>query len=481
MNPPHLPSQPQPQPQTQAQTPPPNTAAATNSFASDPRVHFSLADQKWVFEADDGSEMEWDAVRGAWVPRLGEEEVAQQQAAYAVHGVDESVPAAPVLARQNGKKRKADQVTPQQTSTEMNYNDDDNNNSSSSSIASTSNLSGPPAQNKPNKKARPPKTNTAIFVSHLPATATIPLLQTVFSKAGLILEDVDGNPRIKLYHDETTGLFKGEALIVYLQAASVDLAIRLLDETELELGKGQQVMKVSEAQAWRKKSGTAGEGDADDKGNSEGKRKPKRTELEKKKLSKRAEKLNQRLTEWSSDEDDNSAAIVARARSNKVVVLQGMFTLKELEEDPTLLLELKEDVRDECETMGTVTNVTLYDVRMACISSDCSVATKDSSRCWHSQQEEEGIITIRFKDEVSAQACIAKMNGRFFGGRSIVASVLDPKQKYRRTGQGVSLEGTGLDLEADEEASKAEKERLARYAEWLEKGGDEEGGAEKAS
>lgn len=40
-----------------------------------------------------------------------------------------------------------------------------------------------------------------------------------------------------------------------------------------------------------------------------------------------------------------------------------MFTLKELEEDATLLLDLKEDVREECETIGEVTNVTLYDVR----------------------------------------------------------------------------------------------------------------------
>jgi hypothetical protein len=39
-----------------------------------------------------------------------------------------------------------------------------------------------------------------------------------------------------------------------------------------------------------------------------------------------------------------------------------MFTLKELEEDPTLLLDLKEDVREECETLGEVTNVVLYDV-----------------------------------------------------------------------------------------------------------------------
>ncbi|SCV68226.1 BQ2448_347 [Microbotryum intermedium] len=430
----------------------------TTSFASDPRVHFSLADQKWVFEADDGSEMEWDAARNAWVPILQEDEVAQQQAAYAVQGVDETVPAAPVLARQKGKKRKADQVTRSTSSTttaDMNYgdkddddDDDDDNthNGSGNNIASTSNLAAQPP-NRPNKKAKPPRANTAIFVSHLPQNTTIPFLQTVFSKAGLILEDVDGNPRIKMYHDEA-GNFKGEALIVYLQAASVDLAIRLLDETELELGKGQDVMRVSEAQAWRKKSGVA-RGEDGDQGNGEGEPKPKRTELEKKKLSKRAEKLNQRLTEWSSDEDDNAAAIVARARSNKVVVLQGMFTFKELEDDPTLLLELKEDVRDECETMGTVTNVTLYD------------------------KEEDGIITVRFKDEVSAQACIAKMNGRFFGGRSIDASVLDPKKKYRRSGQGVSLEGTGLDLEADEEADKADKERLARYAEWLEKGGDD--------
>jgi hypothetical protein len=39
-----------------------------------------------------------------------------------------------------------------------------------------------------------------------------------------------------------------------------------------------------------------------------------------------------------------------------------MFTLAELEEDPSLLLDLKEDVREECATLGDVTNVVLYDV-----------------------------------------------------------------------------------------------------------------------
>jgi HIV Tat-specific factor 1 len=43
-------------------------------------------------------------------------------------------------------------------------------------------------------------------------------------------------------------------------------------------------------------------------------------------------------------------------------VLKGMFTLEDLEKDAGLLLELKEEVREEAETLGTVTSVILYDV-----------------------------------------------------------------------------------------------------------------------
>jgi HIV Tat-specific factor 1 len=39
-----------------------------------------------------------------------------------------------------------------------------------------------------------------------------------------------------------------------------------------------------------------------------------------------------------------------------------MFTLQELRDDPTVLLDLKEDVREEAEAVGDVTNVVLYDV-----------------------------------------------------------------------------------------------------------------------
>lgn len=57
--------------------------------------------------------------------------------------------------------------------------------------------------------------------------------------------------------------------------------------------------------------------------------------------------------------EDNINAV---NKNSRVVVLKYMFTQKELAEDTTLLLDLKEDVREECSTLGEVTNVVLYDV-----------------------------------------------------------------------------------------------------------------------
>lgn len=53
-------------------------------------------------------------------------------------------------------------------------------------------------------------------------------------------------------------------------------------------------------------------------------------------------------------------------RMNRVVVLKYMFKLQDLDKDPALLLELKEDVREEAESIGEVTSVILYDVSQSC-------------------------------------------------------------------------------------------------------------------
>lgn len=69
------------------------------------------------------------------------------------------------------------------------------------------------------------------------------------------------------------------------------------------------------------------------------------------------------------------------------------------------------------------------------------------------------------------------MHGRFFGGRAIAAHYLDNASKYKKSGQGVDLAGTGFgDADDDRAENEREAERLKKYAEWLEKGGDEQEG-----
>ena len=38
------------------------------AFSSDDRIHFSKTTGTWQFEDEDGTEMEWDVSKGAWVP-----------------------------------------------------------------------------------------------------------------------------------------------------------------------------------------------------------------------------------------------------------------------------------------------------------------------------------------------------------------------------------------------------------------------------
>ncbi len=85
--------------------------------------------------------------------------------------------------------------------------------------------------------------------------------------------------------------------------------------------------------------------------------------------------MGRKLQEWN-DEDGFGPSLepeeTVAPKTSRAVVLKHMFTLKELEEDATLLLDLKEDVRDECSSLGEVTNVVLYDVSvMSKLASIC--------------------------------------------------------------------------------------------------------------
>jgi HIV Tat-specific factor 1 len=195
------------------------------------------------------------------------------------------------------------------------------------------------------------------------------------------LLDADGKPKVKLYNNHATGEPNGEGLVVYYKEESVRLAINLLDDTPLRLG-GNENIKVAEAN-WSHKENDGNTSDKDEE-KAAAKKKRGKSDAEKQKMQRRAEKLLRDAADYdpSYDEKDNAvvdataaaagstsavAAPTAKNAGGRVVVLQYVFTLEELAEDASLLLDLKEDVRDECESLGKVTNVVLYDVSYQCL------------------------------------------------------------------------------------------------------------------
>ncbi|KAI0051899.1 hypothetical protein FA95DRAFT_1484447 [Auriscalpium vulgare] len=409
--------------------PPPSAAAGSSAesqaaaFASDPRVHFDTQSATWRFEDDDGDEQEYDPVKGAWFPVVDEDLVRTQQAAYSVAGVDEEAPAAPVAKRINKKRKEPEDYT----SSTLGQPGPSIKRGKGSTKAQGSN-----GGTAPERKSK----NTAVYVSHIPVDATFDEVVERFSKCGVIEEDDEGEPKVKLYARDD-GTFSGEALVVYFKEDSVTLAINILDDADLRVGDTGTRMKVVKADFSHKHEGggtAAADGSA-----------PKlRKTVDKKKASRRIGKMQKKLAEWV-DEDNFGPAITENDqregpnKNSRVVVLKHMFTLKELDEDLSLLLDLKEDVREECETLGEVTNVVLYD------------------------KEPDGIMTVKFREPLSAQACILKMHGRFFAGRKIEASLWAGKQSFKRSGAGEDIDDAG---------EEGEKGRLDAFAQWLLTEGD---------
>ena len=112
-------------------------------------------------------------------------------------------------------------------------------------------------------------------------------------------------------------------------------------------------------------------------------------------------------------------------------MLKHMFTLQEIEEDAAASLDIKEDIREECDKFGTVTNVVLYD------------------------KEEEGVVTVRFGDARAAQACVEVFDGRWFDKRQVVAYIADGKERFVKSGK-------------DAETAEDEQKRLEKFRKEIE-------------
>lgn len=139
-----------------------------------------------------------------------------------------------------------------------------------------------------------PKKSTAVYVTNLPLDATATEIAETFSKCGIILLTPENEPKIKLYTDDQ-GNFKGEALVMYFKETSVELAITVLDESELRLGSGAR-MKVKRAEWGDGGGGGKGNGAGGDQQAGEKKPKKQMTEAEKKELNRRMRKMEKWVT-----------------------------------------------------------------------------------------------------------------------------------------------------------------------------------------
>ncbi|KAJ3350707.1 HIV Tat-specific factor 1 [Allomyces javanicus] len=120
--------------------------------------------------------------------------------------------------------------------------------------------------------------------------------------------------------------------------------MKLMDESRLRADDPNSVVRVSKAQFREKTEEELAAARA------------KKLALDKKTKVRKMAKIDRKL-DWNDDAPNEKKL----ARLAKVVVLKHMFTLDELAKDPALLLDIKEDIREECERVGEVTSIILYD------------------------------------------------------------------------------------------------------------------------
>lgn len=308
-------------------------------------------------DPNDGSVYFWDKEKNAWFPKVDDDFMAKYQMSY---GFTESNPAE--------EKAEEEEEEPVQLKSDKEQ-----------------------KKSEAKRKAQEPPTwfevdeahNTAIYVSGLPLDINMEELTELFTKCGLIARDEKGKDRIKLYRD-SNGQPKGDALCIYIKVESVDLALKLLDNSQIR-GK-----TISVQRAKFQMKGAAYDPAL----------KPKR----KKKDKERQKKLHEKLFDWRPERMRGEPQ-----KCERVVIIKNLFSPEDFDKEVQLLLEYQQDIRSECLKCGDVRKVIIYD------------------------RHPEGVAQVTFREPAEAQACIQLLNGRWFSQRKISAEIWDGKTKYKIT------------------------------------------------
>ncbi|XP_011300274.1 HIV Tat-specific factor 1 homolog [Fopius arisanus] len=336
-------------------------------------------------DPSDGSVYMWDREKSAWFPKIDDDFMARYQMSYGFTDSNARVPSPTAPKVDEKAKKEADKELKK-------------------------------AEAK--RKATEPPTwfevdeahNTAIYISGLPLDITMDELIELVGKCGLVARDDKNRDKIKMYRD-ADGNPKGDALCTYIKVESVDLALKVLDGSQMR-GKTISIQRAKFQM----------------KGQYDPTLKPKR----KKKDKDRQKKIQEKLFDWRPDRLPGEPM-----KCERVVTIKNLFTPEDFDRDVALLLEYQQDIRSECSKCGDVRKVTVYD------------------------RHPEGVAQITFREPSEAQACIQLLNGRWFGQRKITAEIWDGKTKYKIAETDAEIEAR-LDkwdkfLEQEDEKKEAAK------------------------
>lgn len=341
---------------------------------------YSYENDTHVYTDPDGSKFFWDIEKKAWLPKVDDDFLAYYQMSYGF--VDNSVKDddEDLTNKKQDDEKKKDPL-------------------------------GVKRKSEPQWFEPSNENNTKVYVSNLPLDLTEEEFVDFMQKCGLVMRDPSTQKmKIKLYKDKEHDCFKGDALCTYIKVESVDLALKLLDGSDL---KGNKV-KVERAHFQLK-------------GEYNPALKPKK---KKKKELDKIKKMQEKLFDWRPEK-----FIGERSKHEKVVILKNVFHPTDFDKEVQLILDFQQDLREECSKCGEVKKVVIYD------------------------RHPDGVAQVTMKEPEQADAVVALINGRWFGKRKLTAEIWDGKTKYKiaETDAEINnrLKDWGKFLEAGDEKADA--------------------------
>ena len=300
-------------------------------------------------------------------------------------------------------------------SREVAYDPDDDGGGGGGKPAPAPSSGHPPTEDaKAAKRAKRPaggrfvsKAGTNVYVSGLPTSdVSVEEIAQCFKVAGVLKTDPDtGAPKVRLYQ-AADGALKGDALLSFLKAESVQLAVTLRDGFEFRPGSRLSVQPARFEKREQPDGGGGGGG----------------------KEAARARK-RQRLREQHALADWDPGLVSGRRTSS--VILRGLFDASiaaeaEAEADggAAFYANLREDVRAECAKAGAIEKVAVF------------------------EGTAEGVCAVKFKRADDAERCVAMMDARSFGSQGAIRcemydGVTDYRAAHKRPGGAAGAAGGG--------------------------------------